>query len=110
MGDKKRVNAGYTIVCAVPVGSKEVVLGRHETAPDQFVTWDCIDGTDYMWGHYTDSLLKATQDLCERVMEEVAYLERKEQYAARRSGKGDVQADVPEARVRKRKTDIGVER
>lgn len=31
MGDR-RVNAGYTIICAVPVGSKEVVLGRHETA------------------------------------------------------------------------------
>lgn len=109
MGDR-RVNAGYTIVCAVPVGSKEVVLGRHETAPDQFVTWDCIDGTDYMWGHYTDSLLKATKDLCERVMEEVAYLERKEQCAARRSGKGEGQAEVAEAGGRQRKTDTRKER
>lgn len=76
--DDRRVNAGYTIICAVPVGSKEVVLGRHETAPDQFVTWDCIDGTDYIWGHYTDSLLKATKDLCEHVMDGVSCLEQRE--------------------------------
>lgn len=87
MGNE-RVNAGYTIVCAVPVGSKEVVLGRHETAPDQFVTWDCIDGAEYMWGHYTDSLLKATKDLCERVLDEVAYLERREKGFAERQDKG----------------------
>lgn len=83
-----RVNAGYTIVCAVPVGSKEVVLGRHETAPDQFVTWDCMNGVDYMWGHYTDSLLKATKDLCKRVLDEVAYLERREKEFAERQDKG----------------------
>lgn len=84
MGDR-RVNAGYTIICAVPVGSKEVVLGRHEKAPDQFVTWDCIDGTDYIWGHYTDSLLKATKDLCGRVMDEVAYLEQMEKMNAEKT-------------------------
>ncbi len=109
MGDR-RVNAGYTIICAVPVGSKEVVLGRHETAPDRFVTWDCIDGTNYIWGHYTDSLLKATKDLCGRVMEEVTYLERKEQDAARRSSIGGIQTDVTETGCGQRKTDAREER
>ncbi len=77
--DNKRVNAGYVITSAVSVGNMEFVLGVHSKAPKQFVTWECQHGTDYIWGHYTDSLLKAVKDLCGRVMAEIEYLEQKEQ-------------------------------
>ena len=76
---EKRVNQGYEIVQSIEVGTSEFVLGVSQYHPEQFVTWKCRGKTDYYWGHYTDSLLKATKDLCERALEEIAYLEQREQ-------------------------------
>lgn len=70
-----RTNAGFVITNAIPVGNKEIVLGVNMKNAQSFVTWECKEGTDYYWGHYTDNLLKATRDLCQRVMGEVDYLE-----------------------------------
>lgn len=78
MNDSIRVNGKFIITSAIPVGSKEFVLGVHRKNPKSFVTWECKGGTDYYWGHYTDSLLKALKDLCERVMGEIEYLEQRE--------------------------------
>ncbi len=97
MADRRRINSGYVITASVPVGNKEFVLGVHKTAPEQYVTWECKDG-DYIWGHYTDSPLKALKDLCGRIMEEVEYLEMKEQEAAERNPEGN----QPESRQRHR--------
>lgn len=74
-----RTNAGFVITNAIMVGNKEFVLGVNRKNPKSFVTWECKGETDYFWGHYTDSLLKATRDLCQRVMGEVEYLEQAEQ-------------------------------
>lgn len=76
---KPRMNAGYRIINAISVGNKEYVLGIHSEVPNQFVTWECKNGTDYFWGHYLNTPLKAMRDLCERVMDEVQYLEQKEE-------------------------------
>lgn len=75
--DSARTNEGFVIQNAISVGSKEFVLGVHMKNPELFVTWECKGRNDYFWGHYTDSLLKATKDLCQRVMEEVQYLEQR---------------------------------
>lgn len=77
--DDFRTNAGFVITNAIPVGDKEFVLGVNMKNAQSFVTWQCKDKTDYFWGHYTTSLLVATKDLCQRVMEEVDYLECREQ-------------------------------
>ena len=88
MTDKRRINSGYVITASVQAGNKEFVLGVNQTAPEQYVTWECKDG-DYIWGHYTDSPLKALKDLCGRILEEVEYLEMKEQEAAGRKPEGN---------------------
>lgn len=93
MTDKRRINSGYVITASVPAGNKEFVLGVHKTAPEQYVTWECRDG-DYIWGHYTDSPLKALRDLCGRILGEVEYLEVKEQEAA----EGNQKSNQPESR------------
>ena len=80
MGDI-RTNAGFVITNSIPVGNAEFVLGVNMANPDNFVTWKCSGGNDYYWGHYTDSLLKATKDLCLRALEEVQYLEQKQEQA-----------------------------
>lgn len=78
-----RTNAGFVITSAIPVGNKEFVLGVNmknaQSNAQSFVTWECKDKNDYFWGHYSNSLLAATKDLCQRVMEEVSYLEEREQ-------------------------------
>lgn len=81
-----RTNAGFVITNAIPVGNKEIVLGVNMKNAQSFVTWECKEGTDYYWGHYTDNLLKATKDLCQRVMGEVEYLELNEQERNPESG------------------------
>ena len=80
MGDI-RTNAGFVITNAISVGNAEFVLGVNMKSPDNFVTWKCSGGSDYYWGHYTDSLLKATKDLCLRALEEVQYLEQQQERA-----------------------------
>lgn len=76
MNDGMRENEGFIITSAIPVGSKEFVLGVNRENPQSFVTWECKGGADYYWGHYMNNLLKATKDLCQRAMDEAEYLER----------------------------------
>ncbi len=83
--DSFRSNEGFAITTSIPVGNAEFVLGVNMNNPNSFVTWKCKGQTDYFWGHYTDSLLKATKDLCQRVMDEVLYLEQREEKAAQRN-------------------------
>lgn len=71
----KRINQGYEIIQSIEIGSAEFVLGVNVKAPNQYVTWKCSDKDNYYWGHYMDSRLAATRDLCERVLEEVQFLE-----------------------------------
>ncbi|PWJ47800.1 hypothetical protein [Faecalicatena contorta] len=78
----ERVNAGYVITSSVQIGETEFVLGVHKTSPDQFVTWKCTNGVDYYWGHYTDNLLSATKDLCQRGLEEVQFLEQRQEHSS----------------------------
>lgn len=80
-----RLNAGYIITNSIPVGSAEFVLGIHQTLPDKFVTWQRRNKEDYFWGHYTDDLLKATKDLCERALKEVQALEERARQASSRN-------------------------
>lgn len=80
-----RTNAGFVITTSIPVGNAEFVLGVNMKNPNSFVTWECKGKTDYFWGHYTDSLLKATKDLCQRAMDEILYLEQREAEAAQRN-------------------------
>lgn len=36
-----RKNAGYIITNSITIGESEIVLGVHETRPNEFVTWEC---------------------------------------------------------------------
>lgn len=74
-----RENTGYVITDSFHVGDLEFVLGTHKTMPGQFVTWRCINRTDYYWGHYFDNLLSAQKDFVSRVQAELQYLEGKSQ-------------------------------
>ena len=76
---EERINEGYKIINAISIGHTEFVLGVNVKHPDMFVTWECKGKTDYFWGHYYDNELKATKDLCQRVMDETLYLEHREQ-------------------------------
>ena len=80
--DGNRSNAGYLITASIPVGNVEFVLGV-DKKEEQYVTWECRDKTEYPFGHYTDSLFKATKDLCQRAMAEVQCLEQNEPWKVR---------------------------
>lgn len=82
--DGNRTNAGYLITASIPVGNVEFVLGVDRKGQEKYVTWECRNKTEYSFGHYTDSLFKATKDLCQRAMAEVQYLEQHEPWEIRR--------------------------
>ena len=66
---KKRCNAEYEIIGAIEVKQKlEVVIGYRRTKfGDQYVTWECLEKSDYYWGHYFNEKKDAIQDFCNRV-------------------------------------------
>ena len=71
-----RKNAGYIITNAITIGDSEIVLGVHETRPNEFVTWECTNKDNYHWGHYKTSLLSAQRDFCERALNKVRFYEQ----------------------------------
>ena len=71
-----RKNAGYIITNSITIGESEIVLGVHETRPNEFVTWECTDKSNYFWGHYIDDKLKAQRDFLERGLKEIEIAER----------------------------------
>lgn len=72
MNDK--INKGYIITDSVHVGDTEFVLGVSMHESNQFVTWECKDGKEYYWGHYTDNSLKATVMFTETIEMYITYL------------------------------------
>ncbi len=71
-----RKNAGYIITNQITIGDSEIVLGVHETVPNQFVTWECTDKNNYFWGHYFSNLLSAQKDFCARGLDKVQFYEQ----------------------------------
>lgn len=53
--------------------NEEIVLGRRENynREPSFVTWLCMDGNNYFWGHYFDNEIKALDDFISRIKLEV---------------------------------------
>lgn len=70
MDKEKRFNQGYEIIESCTIGSTELVIGHHPTAPNPYVCWYCKNGTDYFWGYYTNELASARDKLSERYQTE----------------------------------------
>ena len=70
-----RENVGYRIIKSIALPNCEFVLGEKQTASGtKYVTWRCINFTDYYYGHYIESLDAATRDLYERAKEEIEFI------------------------------------
>ena len=70
-----RKNAGYIITNAITIGDSEIVLGVHETKPNEFVTWECSGKDNYYWGNYFTNQLNAQKDFLERGLKKVKFYE-----------------------------------
>lgn len=80
---EQRTNHGYTIIANVALPNEEYVLGEMERSDGekQYVTWCCVNETDYYYGHYISDKDVAMKDMYERAEREIRYrieqLERK---------------------------------
>lgn len=81
----KRVNSGYVITDSIHVGNVELVLGVNSSDPAQFVTWECRDGNNYYWGHYTPSHTEALRDLLDRAEKEIEIVEHRQARQAKKT-------------------------
>lgn len=83
MKNEKRTNYDYTIIASVSLPRKEYVLGetKRETGKKQYVTWCCVNKTNYSCGHYLADKDVAMKDMYERAENEIRHrieqLERK---------------------------------
>lgn len=66
-----RMNAGYAITDSVHIADKELVIGENPKSPSPFVTWMCVNGDNYFWGHYLPDRRSAERDLLERAQLEL---------------------------------------
>ena len=67
-----RTNADYLITDSIHIGKAEFVIGENRTRfGTMYVTWECKNGDNYFWGHYTDSRRAAEKDLLERAGQEL---------------------------------------
>lgn len=64
---EKRQNAGYDIIKSIVLPNEEFVLGiKTVDGTNKYVTWCCVDKTNYHYGHYIDDYRTALIDLYER--------------------------------------------
>ena len=84
---EQRINAGYTITDSIHIGNAEFVIGEHPGAPAPYVTWECKDGSNYFWGHYSTSRQAAEHDLLERATLERKALDRRQAQAEKPKSK-----------------------
>ena len=71
---KKRINAGYEIFDSINIGKAEFVVGKNIHAPSQYVTWECSNGNNYLWGHYFSDRSEALRDMYSRAEAEISFI------------------------------------
>lgn len=72
-----RMNDKWTIETAIRLNEREEVVlatrpNKYMLVGDiEYVTWYCMDGNNYFWGHYHCDKKTAMLDLLERAKEEI---------------------------------------
>ena len=66
MTNTLRENVGFRIIASIEFNSNEEIVMGYNPGTGQYVTWLCLNGSDYNWGHYTDNLAIAFEDLLRR--------------------------------------------
>ena len=62
-----RTNVGYDIIKSISLPEEEFVLGiKTVDGKNTYVTWCCVDKTNYHYGHYMSDYKNALIDLYER--------------------------------------------
>ena len=78
MNKQQRTNAGYTIIASIKLPIDEYVVGEMQLSNGkmQYVTWYCVNGKDYYFGHYINDKNVAMMDLYERAEQEIKHYKR----------------------------------
>ncbi len=74
---KLNMHDKYIIMDVLPVNGKQMVLGVHSEVGKKFATWEvCND--EFLWAHYFSSQQDAIKDLCERTLQEMSLMNRRD--------------------------------
>lgn len=66
MTNTLRENVGFLIIASINFNANEEIVMGYNPSTGQYVTWMCLNGNNYNWGHYTDNLAIAFEDLLRR--------------------------------------------
>jgi hypothetical protein len=70
----KRTNAGYDIIKVIALPDEEYVLGvKMINGENQYVTWCCVEKTNYHYGHYFSNYKPAIRDLYTRAQQNIKW-------------------------------------
>jgi hypothetical protein len=71
---EERTNAGYDIIKTISLPEEEFVLGiKTINGNNIYVTWCCVNKTNYHYGHYIDDYRSALIDLYERAKNSIQW-------------------------------------
>ena len=69
----------YIITNILPVNGKQMVFGVHSEIGSRFATWEvCND--EFLWAHYFTNQQEAVKDLCERTLQEINLMNRRNKH------------------------------
>lgn len=72
-----RMHDKYIITNTLPVNGKQMVLGVHSEEGRKLATWEvCND--EFLWAHYFTNQQDAVKDLCERTLQEISLMNRRD--------------------------------
>lgn len=71
-----RTNGNFIIVNAITIGNVEIVLAKHKTLANRYITWECKDKYDFFWGHSFTTLQSAQKDFFKRGLKKMRAVKR----------------------------------
>lgn len=72
-----RTNGNFIITNAITIGNIEIVLAKHRTLANRYITWECKDKYDFFWGHSFTDLQSAQKDFFKRGLKKIRAAKRR---------------------------------
>lgn len=69
----------YIITNILPVNGKMMVFGVHSEIGSRFATWE-VRNDEFLWAHYFTKQQEAVKDLCERTLQEMSLMNRRNKH------------------------------
>lgn len=72
-----RTNGNFIITNTITISNVEIVLAKHRTLANRYITWECKDKYDFFWGHSFTDFQTAQKDFLKRGLKKIRAAKRR---------------------------------